>query len=305
MKKGMKEIFLSALKIFLISLLSIILIFNIYIMIQAKSSPNKVPSIFGYKPFVVMSGSMEPKINKGDLIFVKKVDTNTLNVGDVIAFRNSDNTVTTHRIKNIMESKNRVCYETKGDNNNTSDEDITCDNLVEGKYVSKIAKIGNFIIFVQEPMGFTILMLTILIICIFIYFMSSGEISEDMIIKDEEELKAFNEFKKAREKAIEQPEMKEKVDEVVETVEEKTQVDQVEEKTDVKKETKAAKTKSTVKKSTATNPKQSTSTKSKSSTSTKAKQGTSTKSKTSASTKPKSSATAKSKTKTRIKKGDN
>ena len=243
MEKGKKSIFLSCLKIFFISLLSIILLFNIYIMIQAKSSPNKVPSIFGYKPFVVMSGSMEPKINKGDLIFVKKVDTNTLTVGDVIAFRNSDNTVTTHRIKNIMESKNRVCYETKGDNNNTSDEDITCDNLVEGKYVSKIAKIGNFIIFVQEPMGFTILMLTILIICIFIYFMSSGEISEDMIIKDEEELKAFNEFKKAREKATEQPKMKEKVDEVVETVEEKTQVDQVEEKIVVKKELKATKPK--------------------------------------------------------------
>ena len=289
MEKGKKSIFLSCLKIFFISLLSIILLFNIYIMIQAKSSPNKVPSIFGYKPFVVMSGSMEPKINKGDLIFVKKVDTNTLTVGDVIAFRNSDNTVTTHRIKNIMESKNRVCYETKGDNNNTSDEDITCDNLVEGKYVSKIAKIGNFIIFVQEPMGFTILMLTILIICIFIYFMSSGEISEDMIIKDEEELKAFNEFKKAREKAIEQPEMKEKVDEVVETVEEKTQVDQVEEKIVVKKELKATKPKSTVKKSTTA----------------RTKQGTSTKSKTSASTKLKSSAAAKSKAKPKIKKGDN
>ena len=168
MKKRKKEIFLKGLKIFFISLLSIILLFNIYIMIQAKSSPNKVPSVFGYKPFVVMSGSMEPKINKGDLIFVKKVDTDTLKVGDVIAFRNPDNTVTTHRIKDVIESKNKTCYETKGDNNNTADPDITCSNLVEGKYVSRVAKVGNFIIFVQEPMGFTILMLTILIVCIFI-----------------------------------------------------------------------------------------------------------------------------------------
>ena len=47
MKKGKKEIILKGLKIFFISLLSIILLFNIYIMIQAKSSPNKVPNIFG------------------------------------------------------------------------------------------------------------------------------------------------------------------------------------------------------------------------------------------------------------------
>ena len=200
MKKSKKEIFFKSLKIFLVSILSIILLFNIYIMIQAKSSPNKVPSIFGYKPFVVLSGSMEKTINKGDLIFVKKINTSKLKVGDIIAFRNNDNTVTTHRIKEILKSSNKICFKTKGDNNNDVDQEITCSNLVEGKYVSKIAKIGSLVIFVQEPMGFTIMMLTILIICVFIYFLGSRKIDDEMVIKDEEELKAFKEFKKNREK---------------------------------------------------------------------------------------------------------
>jgi len=200
MKKSKKEIVFKSLKIFLISLLSIILLFNIYIMIQAKSSPNKVPSVFGYKPFVVLSGSMEKTINKGDLIFVKKTDTNKLKVGDIIAFRNTDNTVTTHRISEIVKSSKKTCFRTKGDNNNDVDQEITCSNLVEGKYVSKIAKLGNLVIFVQEPMGFAILMLTILIICIFIYFLGSKKIDDEMVIKDEDELKAFKEFKKNREK---------------------------------------------------------------------------------------------------------
>ena len=200
MKKSKKEIFFKSLKIFLVSILSIILLFNIYIMIQAKSSPNKVPSIFGYKPFVVLSGSMEKTINKGDLIFVKKINTYKLKVGDIIAFRNNDNTVTTHRIKEILKSSNKICFKTKGDNNNDVDQEITCSNLVEGKYVSKIAKIGSLVIFVQEPMGFTIMMLTILIICVFIYFLGSRKIDDEMVIKDEEEIKAFKEFKKNREK---------------------------------------------------------------------------------------------------------
>ena len=200
MKGSKKESIFKGLKIFLVSILSIILLFNIYIMIQAKSSPNKVPSIFGYKPFVVLSGSMEKTINKGDLIFVKKVDAKSLKQKDIIAFRNADNTVTTHRIVEVIKSANKTCYKTKGDNNNDIDQEITCSNLVEGKYVSKIAKLGSVIIFVQEPMGFTIMMLTILIICVFIYFIGSKKIDDEMVIKDEEELKAFKEFKKNREK---------------------------------------------------------------------------------------------------------
>ena len=200
MKKSKKEIVFKSLKIFLISLLSIILLFNIYIMIQSKSSPNKVPSVFGYKPFVVLSGSMEKTINKGDLIFVKKVDTDNLKVGDIIAFRNADNTVTTHRISEIVKSSKKTCFRTKGDNNNDVDQEVTCSNLVEGKYVSKIAKLGSLVIFVQEPMGFAIMMLTILIICIFVYFLGSRKIDDEMVIKDEDELKAFKEFKKNREK---------------------------------------------------------------------------------------------------------
>ena len=39
-----------------IGLLMIILMINIYIIIQAKLKPNSVPSIFGYKPFMVLSG---------------------------------------------------------------------------------------------------------------------------------------------------------------------------------------------------------------------------------------------------------
>ena len=176
-----------------IGVLAIILMINIWIIVQVKSNPDKVPSIFGYKPFIVLSGSMESEIYVGDLVFVKNVDTNKLKEGDIIAFKDTDGYVVTHRIINIIEKDNDTCYETKGDNNNTKDEDIVCKDNVEGIYVSRIPKIGSFISFIQQPLGFTIMMLSLVIICIFIYLITNRKSNNGL---SEEELKEFEEFKK-------------------------------------------------------------------------------------------------------------
>lgn len=189
----MKALF-KVLKITVISILSIILVLNIYIMVQANVSPDKVPSVFGYKPFVVLSGSMESEISVGDLVFVKNVDVNTLKTNDIIAFRDNENLVTTHRIVDEIKIDNKRCFKTKGDSNNEEDEGTVCEKQIEGKYQGKIAKIGNVIIFIQKPLGFTVMMLSILIVCILIYFIFSNRINK---ISDKE-LKEFEEFKKEK-----------------------------------------------------------------------------------------------------------
>ena len=190
-KRKMKP--LRIIKGVIIFILSIILIMNLYIIIQAKSKPNSVPSIFGYKPFIVLSGSMETKIYVGDLVIVKEVDPSTLEVNDIIAFRDSENFVTTHRIINVVNTNNGRCFETKGDNNNVKDNDIVCPESVEGKYDSKIPKIGNAILFIQQPLGFAVMMMSIFIICIFIYMISNRNINKQISV---DELKEFEEFKK-------------------------------------------------------------------------------------------------------------
>lgn len=184
---------IKVLKIVFIVILSIILILNLWIMLQSKINPNEVPSVFGYKPFVVTSGSMESSISVGDLVFVKKVDFKELIVNDIIAFRDDD-IVTTHRIVEEVEVDGSRCFRTKGDSNNTIDENTVCEWQIEGKYVSKLAKVGNFILFVQKPLGFTIMMLVLLIICMLIYFVSNRNNSR----MSDEDLKEFEEFKKAK-----------------------------------------------------------------------------------------------------------
>ena len=45
-----------------------ILTISIMIIYKANKYPDKIPDIFGIKPMIVLSGSMEAKIHTGDLV---------------------------------------------------------------------------------------------------------------------------------------------------------------------------------------------------------------------------------------------
>lgn len=112
-----------------------------------------VPIIFGRTPVVVQSGSMEPAIPTGSIIYYHKVSgIDELKMGDVISFKTSDNkTMTTHRLMEI--DKKNGTLRTKGDNNDTMDiEKLTIDNVV-GKVGSVcLPKLGFVIVYAKEPL---------------------------------------------------------------------------------------------------------------------------------------------------------
>lgn len=180
-------------KIVIICLLLVVLAINISVIIQANTNKDKVPKIFGYKPFVVLSGSMNPEIKVGDLVLVKEVDTSSLKKDDIIAYRDSQDKVTTHRIVEVINNKEGLSFITKGDANNTEDAEIKA-SQVEGKYIKKYPGIGKAVLFIQQPLGFAVVVLIIFIICLLIYMGQNKKIS----FESEEERKAFEEFKKSR-----------------------------------------------------------------------------------------------------------
>lgn len=81
---------------------------------DSYTHPDEVPSFFGWKPFIVLSGSMETQISAGDIVVVKEIDTNELKKGDIIAFKDG-NIVITHRIDEVTEIDGKTQYITKGD----------------------------------------------------------------------------------------------------------------------------------------------------------------------------------------------
>lgn len=158
-KKKLPHILLSALGLVLCVVFGFMLICNITIIVKGTIAPERPPAVFGVTPMVVLSGSMsgnaEDHIEVGDLIFVGPAEPDELQEGDVIAFMEENSTsVTTHRIMEITENDlgERV-FITKGDANNVEDQIPVTEDRVVGIYLSRIPKVGDFALFLQEPLG--------------------------------------------------------------------------------------------------------------------------------------------------------
>lgn len=107
---------------------------------------------------VVQSGSMEPKIRAGSMVFVTPRDEYREN--DVITFTNPvDKTSTpiTHRIIDIEEEDGITSYITKGDANESPDANPVEENEIIGSVRFTIPFLGYPVAFAKTPMGFILL----------------------------------------------------------------------------------------------------------------------------------------------------
>lgn len=108
--------------------------------------------IFGLTPYTVLSGSMEPAYHVGSLIYVKKVPTDEIKVGDPITFvLNEDLVVATHRVIEI-DSENEFFY-TKGDNNESPDASPVSFKNVLGVPQFTIPYLGYLSNYLTKPIG--------------------------------------------------------------------------------------------------------------------------------------------------------
>lgn len=108
--------------------------------------------IMGYQVYTVLSGSMEPVYGVGDLLYVKKVDVNTIKVGDDITFiLNEDLVVATHRVVRVDPEQQH--FYTKGLANEIEDTEPVHFNNVIGVPQFSIPKLGYVSDFIQNPPG--------------------------------------------------------------------------------------------------------------------------------------------------------
>ena len=166
------------------------LIFNLTLIIKSKLYPDKIADFMGYKPFIVMSGSMETTINIGDLVIVKKVNSSSIHTGDIIAFKNG-NIVISHRVKDVINDSGTYKFKTKGDNNNVADDFIVSSDAIEGIFVNKIPGLGSILLFLGKPIGLLMVILVIIIVSTALYFVKFGYST-----KDAELMREFQEFKR-------------------------------------------------------------------------------------------------------------
>ncbi|ABM10133.1 hypothetical protein AAur_2846 [Paenarthrobacter aurescens TC1] len=120
------------------------------------------PRILGYQTSTMLTGSMAPLINPGDVVVTVPAPVTDIKVGDVITYHIpvEDQRVETHRITEITTTADGgVAVQTKGDANNGIDPWIaTLQGKTVDKQIATIPYVGNAIRTLREPIVMNTLM---------------------------------------------------------------------------------------------------------------------------------------------------
>ena len=110
----------------------------------------------------VLTGSMKPKLNPGDILITKQVEASKLKVGEIVVLRDSESyALYSHRIISITSDKafpNFLTIATKGDNNPTAEAHPVQINKFAGVPVGvgRVPWVGRIIVAFAVNKGKTI-----------------------------------------------------------------------------------------------------------------------------------------------------
>ena len=140
----------TVLRLLLLTLCGGVLGLTLYGANAGRLVGDSLPTPFGYGAASVLSGSMEPRLSKGDLILVKVTGDYTLR--DVVVYQDGNDLVV-HRIV-AVEGEQVI---TQGDANHTPDDPIpvTC---IKGEVVASVPWLGALAQWIKTPLG-TVLVL--------------------------------------------------------------------------------------------------------------------------------------------------
>lgn len=124
--------------------------------------------VVGLQPYAVLSGSMEPQIPVGALLYVKPCGADDVAVGDVITFvLNEDLMTATHRVVAI--DAEAGTFTTKGDANETEDgAPVSFQNLI-GKPLFAIPLVGYLSAFLSTWTGKIVGIGTVLLLLLILF----------------------------------------------------------------------------------------------------------------------------------------
>lgn len=162
-------------------------LFILLILVTLLMVSQKIP-IGGYSSYVVLSGSMSPTFNAGDMIVSQKTNTSSIAENDIVVFNDPSVTgkIITHRAVKIENKNNQRVITTKGDANNSADQWSLPMTSVLGKTVFSIPLIGYLVVFARQPAGFFLLVLLPGMVIIISELISLGRYVKSLEVKMKE-----------------------------------------------------------------------------------------------------------------------
>lgn len=142
--------------------------------------PTMTIKIFQFKPYVVITESMEPVINVDDLIIVTNPQIEQLEVGDIITFEadidyNTTKEIVTHYIYSITENNGEYVIRTNRYGSNVPDTWVLSGDDVIGVYAFRIPQLGVIINFAKSPFGIAAIAVNVIVIGAIIYIVKTNK----------------------------------------------------------------------------------------------------------------------------------
>lgn len=168
----------------------------ILIAVIATSIPLAVPALLGYEIYNVTSGSMEPTLPVGSVIYVKPVEPETVQSGDIIAYY-VDAVVVTHRVveNRFVEGE----FVTKGDANEMEDFTNTHYRDLIGVVMYHFPFLGDYLMIYSNPI--TKIYLMVLAFCGVMFNILAGQMRRRAEEKFREQVERWERRQAARSRA--------------------------------------------------------------------------------------------------------
>jgi signal peptidase len=152
-KKPIIKVVLNILSNILLGVLGLFIIYMLIFMFTGMKG-NEPPAILNHYLYIVRSNSMSPTFKTGTLLIIKRTDSGTINVDDIITFRKKNDTLsTTHRVVEIIDDNNIRQFVTRGDANNVDDPIPVSENDILGKVTFFIPLLGYVFGFIRTKQG--------------------------------------------------------------------------------------------------------------------------------------------------------
>jgi signal peptidase len=115
----------------------------------------------------VLSGSMEPAIGTGSIVFVAETPPEQIQENDVITYRDDGGNFVTHRVVEKIEVLTSVRFRTRGDANDAPDPEPVYQEDVVGTVLFSIPLLGYVVSFGNTTAGYVVLVLVPVMLFIF------------------------------------------------------------------------------------------------------------------------------------------
>lgn len=167
---------------FVKTIITLVLILMLLVILVQRFSSNDL-SIGGIRVFTIISNSMLPDYEPGDILILKEENPSNIMIGDDVTYMGKKGQVkglvVTHKVIDRREEEGKYYFTTQGTNNEIADPEID-ESQIYGKVIYKTVILSVLCKIMLKPAGYYILFMLVALVI-------SYQIVSTIFNKDEED----------------------------------------------------------------------------------------------------------------------